>query len=162
MPTDGRRGKAGDASMVSVGIVAADKAVSVGLGRLFSRQPSVRSVELPLPLEGAAEAAPDLIVIDVWPPSAGRAESLCSTWHQRYPAAAVVAVVHRPSAALLARLRRFGATALWPKGEVRELPAFALGLLGRRGAPAPAGPGAPEAGVRAEPAHATLPPWIRS
>jgi|GEM_PF-3844390 len=149
--------------MVSVGIVAADKAVSVGLGRLFSRQPSVRPVELPAPAEDAGVvAAPDLIVIDVWPPSAGRAESMCSTWHARYPAAALVAVVHRPSPALLARLRHSGATALWPKGEVRELPAFALGLLERGTAPAPAGTDGPGPGVRPAPAHATLPPWIRS
>lgn len=143
--------------MVSVGIVAADQSVSVGLGRLFSRQAAVRSVELPRPAGcAAAEADPDLIVIDVWPPSPGRAESLCSTWHALYPAAALVAVVHRPSAALLARLRRFGATALWPKGEVRELPAFALGLVGREAPEPAAGP----TGVRPAPAHATLPPWI--
>ncbi len=149
--------------MVSVGIVAADKAVSVGLGRLFSRQPSVRPMELPATAgdAGTDHVPPDLIVIDVWPPSDGRAESMCAIWHARYPRAALVAVVHRPTPALLARLRRFGASALWPKGEVRQLPAFALGLLSRRAPLAPPGPEGPTTVVRPAPSHATLPPWTR-
>ena len=112
--------------MKRIGVLADDPLVSEGLRRLFARQPGVQA----FPLAPAAEPGPDcdVIVVDVWPPTPGHAEAICAHCRQQHPEAAIVAVVHDPSPALLARVRRSGGTALWPKDDIRSLPRFALEL----------------------------------
>jgi DNA-binding NarL/FixJ family response regulator len=123
-----------------VGIVASDPTVARGLERLFARRGGVELVAAAArPRDGdegasgdgaAPEAPLDLLIIDVWPPSARAAEALCLHWRARQPLAAIVAVVHHLTPALRARMARAGCTALWPKDGVRELPAFAAELVG--------------------------------
>ena len=112
-----------------VGVAAADPAVAHGLQRVFARHAGVEAVRLPAdPAEGAGPWEPDVLVVDVWPPTEVAAEELCAAWHGRFPLAVILAVVHRPDESLLARLRRYGVRALWPKGDARGLVPVALNL----------------------------------
>lgn len=120
--------------MSRIGVVAEDPLVSEGLRRLFQREPEVEAIRLPQALSPDRDL--DIVVIDIWPPTPGHAEAMCAQYHRQHPQAAIVAVVHHPTAALLARVRRSGGTALWPKDETRALPRFALDLATERHAAA--------------------------
>lgn len=118
---------------VAVAVAADDAAVRAGLSRLFGRMPEFTVADV---ASGAPDGVElDLLVLDIWPPAPGRAEALCARWHLRQPGAAIIAVVHHPSPGLLQRVRRAGGTALWPKGDMRELPAYALDLIRQRALP---------------------------
>lgn len=113
-----------------VGIAAADPAVARGLQRLFTRRPGVESARMQAgPTGEAGSFVPDLLVVDVWPPTTAAAEDLCATWHEHFPAAVILAIVHRPSEGLLLRLAASGVRALWPKEDARGLVTAALGLM---------------------------------
>ncbi len=73
------------------------------------------------------------LLLDVWPPEA--AEEACARWHHRCPRALLIAVVHYPTKALVARLQRAGASTVWPKGLVRGLPEYVVWMA--QGALAP-------------------------
>ncbi len=115
--------------MTRVGLAADDPEVSSGLRRLFEREAGVQVVTLPEDVDGIHDDGLDVVVLDVWPPTPGHAEALCAEQHRQHPEAAIIAVVHQPDPALLARVRRNGGTALWPKDETRALPRYALDLV---------------------------------
>ncbi len=119
--------------MARVAVAAEDAAVRAGLSRLFGRLPEFTVADAAPEAPEASEL--DLLIVDVWPPASGRAEAVCAWWHARHPGAAIIAVVHHPSPALLQRVRRAGGTALWPKGDMRGLPVYALELLRQRPLP---------------------------
>ena len=105
-----------------VGVAAADPAVARGLHRVFARDPGLEVVPLPADPVGAARPSPpDVLVVDVWPPTEAAAQELCARWHARFPPTAIVAIVHRPSDGLLRRLAGSGVRTLWPKGDARGL-----------------------------------------
>lgn len=116
--------------MCRIGILAEDPLVSEGLRRLFGREPDVEVVRLRQSVPSDSNV--DVIVLDVWPPAPGHAEALCAQCRGQHPGAAIVAVVHRPTPALLKSVRRSGGTALWPKDEMRALPRYAIDLAAGR------------------------------
>ena len=44
--------------------------------------------------------SPDLLILDIWPPTPNAAEVACATAHARHPDAAIIAVVHHPTLSL--------------------------------------------------------------
>ena len=118
-----------------VGVAAADPAVARGLRRVFARDPGVEVVPLtPDPAGDGQPSPPDVLVVDVWPPTAAAAEDQCGRWHARFPPAAIVAIVHRPSDGLLRRLAGSGVRTLWPKGDARGLVPVVRRMTAERGA----------------------------
>ena len=116
--------------MRRIGVAAEDPLVSEGLRRLFGREPEVEVVRLAGSVPTDSDM--DVVILDVWPPAPGHAEALCAQYRRQHPGAAIVAIVHRPTPALLKSVRRSGGTALWPKDEMRALPHFALDLAADR------------------------------